>query len=193
MEKLSELKDEQLLIMLKSSDENALRLIYRKYWKVLYNECNRRLHDPQQSEELVQDIFAELWKKRMVREILDLKAYLSTAVKYAVYRQYRKKKMLPSFEEPLEYLIYEDNQADSALFLKELHLFVEKWLASQPEKRREIFRRRYLEEQSTEQISMEMDVPKKTVQNILRNTEVTLKSDISKFLILLPFVVGNLK
>jgi RNA polymerase sigma factor (sigma-70 family) len=189
MERLCELTDEQLLSLLKGGDERALRLIYRKYWKTLYNECCRRLNDPQQSEELVQDILADLWEKRAEREIINLEAYLNTAVKYAVYRQYRRKKMLPFFEEPLEHLIYEDNGADSALFLKELHLFVEKWLAAQPEKRKEIFIRRYMAEQSTEQISREMDVPQKTVQNILRNTEVALKSDISKILAILPFFI----
>jgi RNA polymerase sigma factor (sigma-70 family) len=193
MDRLSELTDQQLLPLLRGGDECALRLIYRRYWKVLYNECCRRLNDPEQGEELVQDILADLWEKRAEREIINLEAYLNTAVKYAVYRQYRRKKMLPFFEEPLEHLIYDDNGADSALFLKELHLFVEKWLAAQPEKRREIFIRRYMDEQSTEQISQEMDVPQKTVQNILRNTEVALKTDISKFLALLPFIIGSLK
>ena len=193
MERLSELTDEQLLSLLKAGDERVLRLIYRKYWKLLYNECCRRLNDPQQSEELVQDILVDLWKKRAERDIINLEAYLNTSVKYAVYRQYRRKKILPFFEEPLEHLIYEDNSADSALFLKELHSFVEKWLDAQPKKRREIFMRRYMDDQSTEQISQEMDVPRKTVQNILRDTEVALKTDISKFLALLPFIISSLK
>ncbi|SEA63916.1 RNA polymerase sigma factor [Pedobacter hartonius] len=191
MDKPSELTDEQLLLSLKEGNESALRLIYRKYWKVLYNECCRRLNDAQQSEELVQDIFADLWEKKADREIVNLKAYLITAVKYAVYRQYRRKKTLPSFEEPLEHLIYEDDSADSALFLKELHLYVERWLAAQPEKRREIFVRRYMNEHSTEQISQEMGVPQKTVQNTLRYTEVALKTDLGNFLILLPFFLDK--
>lgn len=193
MERLTELTDEQLLSLLKRGDERVLRLIYHKYWKLLYNECCRRLNDPQQSEELVQDILVDLWKKRAERDIINLEAYLSTSVKYAVYRQYRRKKVLPFFEEPLEHLIYTENGADADLFLKELHLFVEKWLQAQPEKRREIFRRRYMDEQSTEQISQEMDVPRKTVQNILRDTEVALKTDINKFLVLLPFIISRLK
>lgn len=193
MERITELVDEQLLPLLKEGDELALRLIYLRYWKLLYDECCRRLNDPQLSEEIVQDILVDLWEKRAEREILNLEAYLKAAVKYAVFRQYRRKKLLPFFEEPLEHLIFENDGADSALFLKELHLFVERWLASQPQKRREIFIRRFMDEQSTEQISQEMDVPQKTVQNILRNTEVALKSDINKFLALLPFILGSLK
>lgn len=193
MDRINELTDEQLLPLLKAGDERALRLIYRRYWKVLYNECCRRLNDPRQSEELVQDILADLWDKRAEREVINLEAYLNTAVKYAVYRQYRRKKMQPFFEEPLDHLISEGNSADAALFLKELHLFVEKWLAAQPEKRREIFVRRYMDEQSTEIISQEMGVPQKTVQNILRNTEVALKTDINKFLALLPLIIHGLK
>lgn len=193
MDKIEELTDQQLMSLLKAGDERALSLIYRRYWKLLYDECHRRLNDAQRCEEVVQDILVDLWKGRAQREVLNLKAYLITAVKYAVFREYRQKNLLSFIEEPLEHLIYEDNGADTGLFLKELQLFVDKWLAAQPEKRREIFNRRYMLEQSTEQISKEMDVPQKTVQNILRNTEVALKTDINKFVALLPLILGSLK
>jgi RNA polymerase sigma factor (sigma-70 family) len=183
------LSDQELVALLKQGEEQALRLIYRKYWKALYNNCCRRLNDPAQSEELVQDILADLWEKREERDIGNLEAYLNTAVKYAVYRQYRKNKAMPFFEEPLEHMAYADTTADSALFTKELRNFIDHWLEAQPEKRREIFKRRHFEDQSTQQISQEMDVNQKTVQNILRNTMVALQSDIAKMVIVLPFLL----
>lgn len=185
------LSDRELTALLREGDEFALREIYRKYWKMLFNSCQRRLNNPAQSEELVQDILADLWQKRAGREIGNLEAYLTTAVKYAVYRQYRRNKAMPFFEEPLEYMVYADTEADTALFQKELRHFVDHWLEAQPEKRREIFKRRYEEEQTTEEISQQMDVPQKTIQNILRNTMVALRADIAKMLVLLPFIIDN--
>ncbi|MFA6084680.1 RNA polymerase sigma factor [Mucilaginibacter sp.] len=188
-----EMSDSELVALLKEGDEHALRMIYRKYWKLLYNECCRRLNDPAQNEELVQDILANLWEKRAEREIENLEAYLTTAAKYAVYRQYRRNQSLPFFEEPLEHMVYEESEADSALFLKELRVFIDQWLEAQPEKRREIFRRRYFEDQTTEEISQQMAVPQKTVQNTLRNTMVALRADIAKFLVLMPFFMDHHK
>lgn len=190
---MSTISDMELVAGLKLGDERALRLIYRKYWRMLYNECCRRLNDPEQSEELVQDILADLWEKRAEREIGNLEAYLTTSVKYAVFRQYRRKQSLPFFEEPLEYMVYDETGADTALFLKELQFFVDKWLEAQPDKRREIFRRRYMDEQTTDEISREMNIPQKTVQNTLRNTMIALRTDIAKFLILMPLVIDHLK
>lgn len=185
--------DAELVVMLKDGDEHALRMIYRRYWKMLYNECCRRLNNPAQNEELVQDILTDLWEKREYREIDNLEAYLTTAAKYAVYRQYRRNQSLPFFEEPLEHMVFEETEADSALFLKELRIFIDQWLEAQPEKRREIFRRRYFDDLTTEEISQQMGVPQKTVQNTLRNTMVALRADIAKFLVLMPLFMDHHK
>jgi RNA polymerase sigma factor (sigma-70 family) len=183
--------DAELVALLKDGDEQALRMIYRKYWKTLYNACYRRLNDPEQSEELVQDILADLWEKRAQREIENLEAYLTTSVKYVVYRQYRRNQAVPFFEQPLEYMAYEDVGADTNLFLKELQVFIDTWLKEQPEKRQEIFRRHYVEGQTTEEISQDMGVPKKTVQNTLRNTMVALRADIAKILVFAPLFMEH--
>jgi len=190
---INNLSDLELVVRLKNGDEHALRLIYKKYWKILFNNCYRRLHDNELSEEVVQDIFADLWEKKATREIDNLEAYLLSAVKYAVFRQYKRKRFLPFFEEPLEHLVYDENSADTALFLKELQLFVEKWLEAQPEKKREIFRRRYIEEQTTQEISEGMSIAKKTVQNTLRILNIALRANIVKLLLLMSIFANHNK
>jgi RNA polymerase sigma-70 factor (ECF subfamily) len=185
--------DEQLVNSLKAGDEHALRLIYRKYWQELYNNAHRRLNDAPQCEEIVQDVLTDLWEKREQREIGNLQAYLASAVKYAVFRLYREQQKLPFFTEPLEHLHYDDNQADTQLFQKELCAFIGQWLESQPEQRREIFRLRYEQDLSTKKISELLDVPQKTVQNTLRNTMNGLRTAIVKMLILAPLFLDHHK
>ncbi|MBS1500697.1 MAG: sigma-70 family RNA polymerase sigma factor [Bacteroidetes bacterium] len=185
--------DQQLVSRLQSGDEDALRLIYRKYWQELYNSAYRRLNNPQQSEEIVQDVLVDLWEKREQRNIDNLQAYLTSAVKYAVFGLYRREQKLPFFTEPLEYLAYDDSQADTILFQKELGVFIHQWLESQPAKRREIFRLRYEQDLSTKEISELLDMPQKTVQNTLRNTMNGLRTAIAKVLILAPLFLGHHK
>ena len=185
--------DQELLGRLQAGEERALRHIYRQYWQELYNNAYRRLNNPQQSEEIVQDVLADLWEHRESRDIDNLQAYLNSAVKYAVYKLYKKQQSLPYFTEPLAHLHYDDNQADTPLFQKELKAFIDNWLAQQPEKRREIFRLRYEQDLTTKEISELLDIPQKTVQNNLSMTMNGLKSAIAKMLILAPMLIEQYK
>ncbi|CAG5008192.1 hypothetical protein DYBT9275_04214 [Dyadobacter sp. CECT 9275] len=173
--------DDELNSLLLQGSEAAFDEIYNRYWKRLYNEAFRRLHDSELSEEVVQDIFIDLWASRDRKEIGHLQSYLMTAVRYQVFMIYNKNKKLPYFEEPLDYIQCPEG-ADSGCFEKDLIAAVQLWLSHQPEKRREIFRLRYLEQMSTREISEELKISQKTVQNQLNGSQSSLRSSISKLL-----------
>lgn len=175
--------DEQLLYFLcEKDDERALVEIYRRYWKTLYNQAFKRLKQPEPSEEIVQDVFIDLWTHRKERNIVNLRAYLQTSVRYQVFMIYNRNKNSPAFEEPLEHLISIPPEADSQFFLNELTTAIHDWLEDQPEKRREIFRLRFLENQSTKEIAEELSISQKTVQNQLHNAQSSLRNAVAKFL-----------
>jgi len=70
---------------LRQGDETAFDEIYLRYWKKFYNEAYKRLRNAELCEELVQDVFADLWIKRGHAAIENLEAYMSTAVRYQVF------------------------------------------------------------------------------------------------------------
>ncbi len=178
--------DEQLLyFLLQEEDERALEAIYKRYWKQLYNQAFKRLKQQELCEEIVQDVFIDLWVNRKKRNIENLFPYLQSAVRYQVFMMYNKNKKLPDFEEPLEHLISIPPQADAGFFLNELTAAIQHWLDHQPEKRREIFRLRYLENLTTREIAEELEITQKTVQNQLNTAQGSLRSAVSKFLGLL--------
>ena len=176
--------DLQLTTSLRQGVEEAFDEIYRRYWRVLYNEALKRLGEIDYAEEVVQDIFIDLWSNRRNREIEELYPYLLTAVRYQVFAYYRKLTRLPAFEEPLEYMGVSTDKADSSFFLEELHSGILRWLNSQPEKRREIFRLRLLEQLSTKEIADQLHITQKTVQNQLINGQDSLRTAVSKLLML---------
>jgi RNA polymerase sigma-70 factor (ECF subfamily) len=172
--------DQELIALLKQGDEHAFDVIYVRYWKKFYNEAYKRLRNAELCEELVQDVFADLWIKREYAAIENLEAYMSTAVRYQVFTQYKKGSKMPVFEEPLEYMAEAYLQADSMFELNELKARIDEWLQMQPEKRREIFKLRFMDELSTKEISELLGISQKTVQNQIITATNSLKTSLGK-------------
>jgi len=187
-----DITDSDLKAMLMHGSEAAFDKIYDRYWKKMFNEAYKRLDNLELSEEVVQDVFIDLWIKRETREIDNLYAYLTMAVRYQVYAVYNKRKNLPFFEEPLDHMAFSADEADSECFQKELIAGINLWLFTQPEKRREIFRLRYLEDMSTKEISDTLSISQKTVQNQLNLAQDSLRASVSKFTLLILLVSDHL-
>jgi RNA polymerase sigma-70 factor (family 1) len=175
--------DDELAAMLTEGSEAAFDLIYARYWKKLYNEAFKRINDGSESEEIVQDVFVDLWHKRGSRRIENLRGYLLGAVRYQVFAVYHKRKNLPAFEEPLDYMAFSADNADANFLRDELLASIHQWLETQPEKRREIFRLRFLEGLSTLEIAEQLDISRKTVQNQLNTSQQSLRESIGRLLI----------
>lgn len=184
--------DPELVLLLQQGAEEAFDEIYRRYWKSLFNEAHKRLKENAFAEEVVQDVFVDLWVNRSSRNIGQLYPYLLSAVRYQVFMLYKKHRKMPCFEEPLEHMSFSCDKADGQFFLKELVEGIQAWLRQQPEKRREIFRLRYLEQLSTREIAEQLDITQKTVQNQLINGQESLRSAVSKLLILAAALMANL-
>ena len=183
----SQHSDQDLTALLKDGVEAAFDEIYDRYWKKLYNEAYKRLQNTELSEEVVQDVFVDLWKNNEHRDIQNLYPYLLTAVRYQVFIVYKKLKSLPHFEEPLENMAISHEGADTFCLEKDLITAINQWLDTQPEKRRKIFHLRYMEGMQTKEIAEELNISQKTVQNQLNTSQGSLRSSILRlFLAFLP-------
>ncbi|RZK73037.1 MAG: sigma-70 family RNA polymerase sigma factor [Pedobacter sp.] len=174
--------DKELTAFLNAGDKRAFDEIYQRYWKRYYNEAYKRLRNAEVCEEVVQNVFTDLWLKKDLTAVDNLTAYISVAIRNQVYVQYKKSSRLPVFEEPLEYMAEAYLQADSMLQLKELKQRIDDWLKLQPEKRREIFKMRFMQELSTKEISDILEISQKTVQNQLNTATASLKVNLGKAL-----------
>ena len=68
-------KDIELMDRIRSGDESALKLIYNKYWDQLFFSAFNVLHDQHVCEDIIQEIFINLWNKR---EIIEIRSKLNT-------------------------------------------------------------------------------------------------------------------
>ncbi len=78
--------EESVLNQLKQGDSQAFEKIYRHYWERLFNQAYQRLRDEDDTKELIQDLFTELWQKRHSLHIhTSLDAYLQSALRFKIF------------------------------------------------------------------------------------------------------------
>lgn len=157
-----------LLERLKLGDLEAFNMIYEQYWSLLINESYKRLHNMALCEEVVQDVFIDLWQQRAVRDIQNLEAYLRTCMKFKVFEVYRKNRKTKSMlEENLSLMQQHEISEYDQYAQKDLKSLIEDWISHLPQKRKEIFKMRYLDELSTKEISEMTQSSQNTIQNHL--------------------------
>ena len=178
----TKLTDDELYGLMKYGDSTAFNTIYNRHWSNVYNEAYKRLKDSEQVEEIVQDIFSDLWKTRSSKNIENLKNYLRVAGKYQVYAIYRREKNNPKFEEPLEEMALHGKLADASQNEKDLKSVIATWISTQPPKRRQIIQLRFNEEMETKDIALKLGISQKTVQNQLLTAQAALKEYITKMM-----------
>lgn len=90
MNRLAMASENLLLESLRRGDRDAFTQIYRRYWEPLYRTAYCRLHVRESAEEIVQDLFIQLWERRETQHIDRLENYLFRAVRNAVIDYIRR-------------------------------------------------------------------------------------------------------
>ncbi len=157
--------DNQLVDLLKNGDASAFGQLYERYWKSLYNNAYKRLRDHESCEDIIQEIFTDLWLRKHLVDITDVAAYLHTAVRFQVLKIIDKNRKNEHFINLWRTLPHYLPSADLPLREKELAQLMEDWLNTLPEARRRIFIKHYIDQVSSKNISEELNISPKTVRN----------------------------
>lgn len=157
--------DEQLLELLKNSDENAFTTIYHRYADVLYNFAWRILQEEDECADAVQDVFIWFWENRKKLEITTLKHYLLAAVKYklirAIHNSKRKDEIMAVIPPDTSHSSY----VEEAIELNELKTIIRQFTESLPTRAKEIFHLSRNEYLTNREIAKKMNISEKTVEN----------------------------
>jgi DNA-directed RNA polymerase specialized sigma24 family protein len=90
--------DAVLVDALRANEEGAFAEIYQRYCYPLFTLAYRKLKDREVAEELVQDLFENLWSRRAENQIQQLSNYLFTAVKYRIINYLKVQKVKAGYE-----------------------------------------------------------------------------------------------
>jgi RNA polymerase sigma-70 factor (family 1) len=185
--------DTDLLLLLKEGNQFALKRIYDNYWKSLYLSAFGVLKDTQQAEDIVQDIFLQLWVRKHDVEIKSLKAYLFTAVKYKVISFINSAPNRKVFIEEQEL----EKRAGSVHLIdlleeREIKAILDQSIMTLPERCQQIFILSRKEHLNNKEIAERMGISTKTVENqitiALRHLKISLGDYMLFVTVFLPFL-----
>lgn len=176
--------DQELLSLIKTGSEIAFQQLFQRHWEKLFVSASKKLGDQELAQELVHDLFLDLWRRREELAIANLPAYLGKALQYRIINKLISKKDKFFFEllENTEESLY---KADQALLEKDLTALIISWAEILPERRRQIFIQYYLHHLTTLEIADNLKISQKTVQNQLSISIQDLKAHFGHLLILL--------
>ena len=102
--------DFELADLLANSDESAFNYLYDKYWDKLFVIASNRLNDLVEGEEVVQDIFFNLWRKRESFKLQrGFDNYFAVAVKYEVIDRRARRLKEGEFRNMLSQALQDEN------------------------------------------------------------------------------------
>lgn len=196
MEPIPDPSEQQWLAQLRSGDEMALRRIFDRYYAALLGDVYRIVPDEDTCQDLAQEVFVELWKKRSELDIhTSLRAYLRRA---AVNRalNYLKSSRRFSFGDT-------GNASDSAdtserdISVKHEQDTLEEALHAAidtlPEKCRIVFSPSRFEDMSHREISEHLGISVKTIENQITKAMKILRQILVRYSELSPVVILALK
>lgn len=160
------LNEKKILKRIKQGDIKQFEILFKEYYEMLCRFGIKYVKNIQQSEEVVQDTFYNIWKNRESLNIkTSLKSYLFTAVRNNCLQVLRTRSLDIKYEN--YYKSHYQNASvtpSDELNAKELSNVINKALNSLPERCRKIFKMSRYEGLKYHEIADKLSISIKTVE-----------------------------
>ncbi|HEY0176014.1 MAG TPA: RNA polymerase sigma-70 factor [Pedobacter sp.] len=161
-----QLSDIQLWTAIKTGDEPAFNELFGRYWIRLYKTAFQYLKDKEASEEVVHDVFLNIWNRRKQLDISFFPNFILTAVRYQVYNRMRSARSPLIYESDLVFTTGTDaNLGEHKIEEQDLYRNMYEYLEELPKRCREIFCMSRIDQLSNEEIAGRLGISKRTVEN----------------------------
>lgn len=170
--------DIQLIELIRSSNKEAFDQLYDRYWRLLYRLATQKTGEPSEAEDMVQEIFIDIWNKRSRLEITHtVRAYLVSCTYHKIFRYFRDKgvreRHLDDFARFLERTgeSISDIDFSAAVFETEfgrLQDIIHETIRLMPEQMQKVTLMRYRQLKTISEIAIELDISPLTVKKHLQ-------------------------
>ena len=189
-EKLNTPADPTLFSLVKQGNQIAFKQVYDKYWDRLYIYCYKILNDTWLVEDVLHEVFTQIWIRKEELEITNLKSYLFNAVRNRALLKIRDDKFTKLDEAilgKLELIPEIEQEFDK----NDTILAINRASKELPDRCRDIFYMNKIQHYSSAEIAKHFNISQRTVENQISLALKHLRKELGTTLIVLLFS-GNL-
>lgn len=169
-------------------DHKSFDALFMLYHPKVKNFLRGFIKDEEEACDMAQDIFFKVWINReSISKVNSLKAYLYRMARNMIYDHYEHSLVKESYEQKQQLSSREyTDLVEEDLYAKELSILIDIAIEQMPEQRRRIFKMSRKEGLSNEEISIKLEINKRTVENHITQALADLR-EVLKGAVLLLF------
>lgn len=173
------MEENELILLLKQSNQEAFTTLYKKYWKQVYNFSRLYLTSQSVAEEVVQEVFIKVWESRdFMREGDNFKGLLFIITRNLIFNMHRKNLNEDFYKMTVLSAMENSYDIEEEIDAKNLGEYIDLLIADLPPRRQEIFNLSRKENKSYKEISQLLGVSEKTVENQIGEALKFLRKNI---------------
>ncbi len=183
--------EQNILDGIAEDDEIAFEGLFKSYFAELCLYATRFVADIENAEEIVQEIFFNIWSNRTKLNInISIKAYLYATVRNTCLNAIKHKKVENKYREYFSrQLQYDELNEEDWMKGDELHDRISNTIEKLPHERKKVFIMSRFENMKYREIAEQLNISVKTVENQMGKALKFLREELKDYLPILIFLI----
>ena len=173
----------------KSAEEQAFEVLFREYYPRLCGFANKFIANSAESEEIVQEVFLNIWKKRdQLNLSAEIKPYLFKSVQNLCFNFLEHRKVVDNYYSVIE-VVYKNHAEDfntyESVLYAEFQTKADAAIEALPDQCRKIFQLSRQDGLKYHEIAEKLGISVKTVETQMSRALSKLKIELKDYLAVL--------
>ena len=188
---ISQTEDSQLIQKIVSDDSGcvlAFEAIYNRYSEEMFIYAMNIFKEKGICEDIIQNVFTDIWSRRKQLQVKNLKGYLFQSVKYQIFSHLRNRRL--SFQD-LTRLNIIDFSTDTSknLEFEELQGIIDEQVSKLPSRCQQIFLLSRYEHKTNKEIALELGISIQAVKNQISKALKVIRGNLQSEEIIFYFII----
>ncbi|WP_028296506.1 RNA polymerase sigma factor [Olivibacter sitiensis] len=169
--------DSELLVLLKTGDQEAFAEIYDRYWSAIYAQVYKMVRNREETMDILQDIFSALWLRAdSINVETKLSGYLYIAARNRVFNLIKQNKIRNDYLDAVAtYMSEVATETLDQLDERDMAAAIEAEISLLPPKMRQVFELSRKQNLSHKEIAALLGISEQTVRKQVQNALRILK------------------
>jgi RNA polymerase sigma-70 factor, ECF subfamily len=172
----------------KSVDSATFEQLFTDHYDPLYRYCQTMVKDQNDTEDIVQSVFMDLWHDRSKLVIqTSIKAYLYKAVYFKCMNKIKHDKVASKYSNTISNV--ESTAVTDTLIIQEIADKIKETIESLPEQCRKIFSMSRMDGLRYNEIAEKLNLSPKTIENQMGKALKTMRVALSEYIQIIVFTI----